>query len=423
MKEKSAYSLFKKSTIIVALLIIAIAFIIGLKIRTMVPGNGLYWMNDYQVFYEGGRAVLTGNSASLYDFRTMPYNYRFPYSPFSALLFVPMALVPLPIGHIIWFVANIVEIAVCCWVCFRLMGIPNGKTSIIAAIVVACCSILLDPVLDNQMFGTVNVLLMFLVCIDFAPALPPRLRGIFTGIAAGIKLTPLFFILFMFLTGKKRAAITGVCTYIGTLILGWIFIPGLFDVYLLKGQFWYAAILGLTQTDVMHSLFGFFARTAGTPTIPPPIAYIFVAIFGLFGLYMGCLAKRQGHDLLALVLIADTALLISPVTWMATMVWIVPSLIWLGLATWRHLTKLPYIFGFILVLWFTIPVYWFAQRVGDAIPYQTTLPGNLLATLGSPMFPLLVAILLSPLWIKYLAPSINKIAEKANKSLEGSPVN
>lgn len=422
MQGKSAYSLLKKSTIIAALLIIAIAFIIGLKIRTMVPGNGLYWMNDYQVWYEGGRAVLTGNSASLYDFRTVPYNYRFPYSPFSALLFVPLALLPLPVGQILWFVVNLVALAVCCWVCFRLMGIPNGKASIIAAIVVACCSILLDPILDNQMFGTVNLFLMFLVIIDFAPDLPPRFHGIFTGIAAGIKLTPLFFILFMFVTGKKRAAITGVCTFIGTLLLGWIFIPGLFDVYLFKGQFWDAAILGLTPTDVMHSLFGFFARTAGTPTIAPPIAYIAAAAVGLFGLYMGRVAMRQGHDLLAIALIGDTTLLISPVTWMATMVWIVPSLIWLGLATWRRQTKLPYIIGFILVLWFTVPVYWFAQRVGDEIPYQTTLTGNLLATVGSPMFPLLIVVLLSPLWIKYLAQSTKKIAEKANNSLESSLV-
>jgi len=417
MRENNVYSLFKKSTFIVALLIIAVGFIIGLKIRTMVPGNALFWMNDYQVFYEGGRAVLTGNSASLYDFRTVPYNYRFPYSPFSALLFVPMALLPLSIGHILWFIGGLASLAVCCWVCFRLMGIQNGKACIIAAIAVACCSIILDPILDSQFFGTVNIFLMFLVCIDFAPGLPPRFRGIFTGIAAGIKLTPLFFILFMFVTGRVRAAITGVCTFIGTILLGWIFIPDLFDVYLLKGQFWYAAILGLTPTDVMHSLFGFFARTAGTPTSPPVIAYIFVAAIGLFGLYMGYVAMKQGHDLLAIVLIGDTTLLISPVTWMATMVWIVPSLIWLSLATWRLRTKLPYIFGFLLVLWFIIPVYWFAQRVGDEIPYQTTLTGNLLATVGSPMFPLLIAVLLSPIWIKYLAQSTIKIAEKANNTL------
>jgi hypothetical protein len=138
----------------------------------------------------------------------------------------------------------------------------------------------------------------------------------------------------------------------------------------------------------MHSIFGFFARVAGTPTQPPVIALVVAIILGLFGVYMGRSVLNKGHQLLSLIIIGDVTLLISPVTWIATMVWIVPTLIWLAFAKWKNKTKLPYAIGFIVLIWHIIPIYWFAQRVGDAIPYQTTLLGNLLATIGSPLFPI-----------------------------------
>jgi hypothetical protein len=55
-----------------------------------------------------------------------------------------------------------------------------------------------------------------------------------------------------------------------------------------------------------------------------------------------------------------------------------------------------------LVLWFIVPLYWFAQRVGDIIPYQATLSGNLLATFGSPMLPIFAIVILFPFWIKFV---------------------
>jgi len=382
--------------------ILLLLFVVGMKIRTMVPGNALYWMNDFDMFSKGGRAVL--DKSPLYGYITS-YGYHFPATPFAALWCVPFALMPILLGQVVWFTLSLCALAGCCWICFRMMGVVSGKACTLAAVVAACCAMVLDPVLDNQFFGQINIFVMLLVLLDVAPGLPRRLRGVFTGIAAGVILTPLLFIMFYLVARKVRMAFKAGIAFVATIVLGSIVVPGSFSSYWIKAEFFRAPISGMSDTDVMHSLEGFFARTLGTPAHLPTVGYVFAALVAVFGLIQATMAYRKGHLLLGVILIGNTTLLVSPVTWMATMVWIVPTLVWAGLAVWRRQPAIPAALGFALAAWSTIPVYWLAQRVGDPTPYQTTVTGNLIATLGSPMFPLFLGVMSSPLWVGYLSPA------------------
>jgi alpha-1,2-mannosyltransferase len=148
----------------------------------MVPGNGLYWMNDYQLYYESGQSILQGTP--LYDLKIGPFEYPFTYTPFAAILLASLSIFSIPVGQILWFTTNLIALALCCWISLRMMGINKGKKIIITAFIVACSSLILDPILCHQFFGQINIFIMLLVLIDFYHGLPLKLRGIFTGIAA-----------------------------------------------------------------------------------------------------------------------------------------------------------------------------------------------------------------------------------------------
>jgi alpha-1,2-mannosyltransferase len=288
------------------------------------------------------------------------------------------------------------------------VGIRSSRRVLAFALGLAVVSTMLDPILENQVFGQINILLMLLVLIDFQRWMPARWHGIAVGIAAGIKLTPLIFIVYLLCTGRRRAAGQAMIAFAVTVVIGFLALPSASKVYWIDRKFLDTTRM-LTMTDVDHSLAGFLARTAGTPTSPPGWSVAVSIVIGVLGLVVATSASRRGRELLGVLLVAFTGVLISPVTWIPHMVWIVPALVWLVTEKWRRTGAAPGIVLFVVVLWFTVPIYWYANRVGDAVPFQTTWKGNALGTLGSPMFPVLLAVISAPLWLRWLRPTIGTI--------------
>ena len=85
-----------------------------------------------------------------------------------------------------------------------------------------------EPIRTTLGYGQVNTLLMALVVADLLPDRPGERRripqGTLIGLAAAIKLTPMLFVVFAFLAGRRRVAVTGVVSFavftgIGALLL------------------------------------------------------------------------------------------------------------------------------------------------------------------------------------------------------------
>jgi alpha-1,2-mannosyltransferase len=287
-------------------------------------------MVHFEVYYAGGATVLHGSPLYGLNLTIYGMNLPFTYTPFAALIFVPFALLPLPIAEIVWTVINVCALGVISWWALDMMRVSSWRFRLALSIGIAVFATLLDPILCNLVFGQINVLLMLLVMLDFQRWMPPKWRGIALGVAAGIKLIPLIFVVYLFLIGRRRAAVLAGITFICTILIGLLVIPTAFHQYWLGGTAFDLKRI-LTPTDVDHSLFGLFARLAGDATSPPAWAKFVCAIVGILGLIAATVANRRGHELLGVVLVGNTSLLVSPVTWMATMVWIVPTLIWLAL--------------------------------------------------------------------------------------------
>ena len=62
-------------------------------------------------------------------------------------------------------------------------------------------------------------------------------QGIATGLAAGIKLTPLIFVAYLLITRRVRAATTAAATFAATVAIGVVLLPSQSRVFWLDGVF------------------------------------------------------------------------------------------------------------------------------------------------------------------------------------------
>jgi alpha-1,2-mannosyltransferase len=324
------------------------------------------------------------------------------------MLFAPFAVMDVRIGEVVWAVLNVLALGLVSWIALDMMLISSGRRRLVLAVVTTAGCTLLDSVLSNLIFGQICVFLMLLVLIDIQPWMPRWLCGIATGIAATLKLTPLMFVVYLFFIGRRRGAFQAIATFVATLLISLLVLPYDSKQYWFAGDFIKLSRI-VTATDVQHSLSGFCARLNGDAIVPPLWTWPICAVVAIFGFVVAIIAVRRGHNLLGALIIGFTAALVSPVSWSYDYVWIAPALIWLVTANWRSKTILPRILFPIIVLWSIVPFYWSGNRVGLTPAYQVTLKGNLIATLGSPMMMVFLALATLPLWLPELLPPDQKL--------------
>jgi alpha-1,2-mannosyltransferase len=187
----------------------------------------------------------------------------------------------------------------------------------------------LEPVWQNLAFAQVNVFLMLAVLVDL---LKPERRwsGLLVGIAAGVKLTPLVFVVLLVLVGRRAAAGRAALVFAGTVAVGFVATPGY------AARYWSDGLLDASRVgppSLAHnqSVYGALTRLLDGP--PPTLLWIAVAgPLSLAVLLVGAGWWRRGDRVLGTCLGALAMLLASPISWSHHWVWAVP----VALALWEH---------------------------------------------------------------------------------------
>jgi uncharacterized membrane protein YgcG len=78
---------------------------------------------------------------------------------------------------------------------------------------------------QNLTFGQVNLVLMAAVVVDLTRP-ERRSSGVLVGLAAGVKLTPLVFVVLLLLVGRRGAAGRATLTFLATVAVGFVLAPG-----------------------------------------------------------------------------------------------------------------------------------------------------------------------------------------------------
>jgi alpha-1,2-mannosyltransferase len=307
---------------------------------------------DLAVYRTGGRHVLDGTdlyvlrsgSPVIEAFgRSYELHSPFTYPPFAALVFVPLALLPAAVVTVGWLFASLATLAQVIRTCFApfLAGAQAWWGSLLPVALVFTA-----PVTDALFFGQIDLFVLLLILVDCTRT--DRRRGIATGVATALKLSPGLFVVFFLLTHQWGAARRAIVTFGGLTGLAWLLLPSA------SWRCWTDPTstvqrVGSAASYVNQSLHGAQLRL-GLPGWILPAAVAIVAVAGL------AIARRlhdQGAALAAACAVGLVTLLISPVSWIHHAVWIVPIVavvLGSGAQPWRRWTALAVVLVFTLRL-------------------------------------------------------------------------
>jgi alpha-1,2-mannosyltransferase len=157
-------------------------------------------------------------------------------------------------------------------------------------------------------------------------------KGVATGIAAGIKLTPLIFIPYLLVARKWREAAGCVGGFLGTVAIGFIILPHDSSKWWLHGM----VISDGNRTGFAgwagdQSLHGLVTRLTGSIAGAQTTWLIACVLAVIVGITTAYLLDRAGYPVPAILATALTGLLVSPISWDHHWVWIA-----LGIAVAAH---------------------------------------------------------------------------------------
>ncbi|MEV0028690.1 glycosyltransferase 87 family protein [Nocardia sp. NPDC050793] len=299
---------------------------------------------DVHVYRDGASRIL--HDQPLYTEPTLR-GLLYTYTPFSAIVFLPTNLIPWQYLSSIWLTLNLGVLFGCIMMSWRLLGYRfSGRLAAGSALLALTCTFI-EPVRTTLFYGQINLILMLLVLWDFsreerggtsasAPDVRgfstafvrlPRLRGIGVGIAAGIKLVPLYFVVQLLASRQWRSAGTAALTFVASIVLTWFVLPADSSTYWTTTFFQSERIAPDTH-PANQSLRGVLAHLVHGPA--PLWLWLLLALPVLAaGLVVATALHRHGERLLSVTLAGLTACAVSPFSWGHHWVWFVPLLVYL----------------------------------------------------------------------------------------------
>lgn len=311
--------------LIAGALVAAVAAVAYLAALATHPMNVNLKGFDLQVYLGGAHQALH-HSHSLYswDYEGHP-GIRFTYTPFAALAFAAGLALSFKALMTVVTIVSLFCLVATVWIAFRQLGWEQ-TSRLGATLLLSGLLLWTEPVQRALYLGQVELALMALVVWDLCQPDRRRLKGAATGLAAGVKLVPLLFIVYLLLTRRFRQAAVAAAAFVVTVVVGFIVLPNASVTWWLDGDFFQAGRTGFVGGQQNQSLRGIMTRLIGSVngTVAP---WLLVAIVvGLAGLAVAVILDRRGYTFAGLMATALTALLVSPISWDHHWVWIAPAL-------------------------------------------------------------------------------------------------
>jgi alpha-1,2-mannosyltransferase len=285
---------------------------------------------DLLVYRDGGRAVL--DAEPLYV-GPLAHGLPFTYPPWAAVLFTSLALLTPAAAKFVMIAGNCAAVAL---VATRARNaLPGASDRVPAALVlaVAGAAFATEAVRTTVYLGQVNLLLLAVVLWDLLRADDRRSKGVGLGIVAGIKLTPLFFVLYLLATRRFRAAGVAVGTFLATVAVGFVLLPADSARFWLAGTFLDAGrVYADAAAPQNQSLHGLVLRLGGSATLWLSLALPLIAAT----VAVAAWASRRGEELIALTLCGLCATTVCPWTWGHHWVWLLPLGVFLAMTARRQ---------------------------------------------------------------------------------------
>jgi alpha-1,2-mannosyltransferase len=302
-----------------------IAVIVGLAVAALAF-DGVFAQRhgffDLNVYY-GAINYWAHGHGDLYDFVRERSTYGFTYPPFAALVMLPMAMLPWPVVIVL---ACLATLAATLLVVYWLIGNRGWyAVGVVMALLIA-----FEPLRETFLFGQVNMLLVALVAGDllFAVRGNNKWAGAGIGLATAVKLTPGLFIVYLLITKRFKAAFVAMGTAAAGTLAAAAVAPDAAREFFTQAL-WDTDRVGALSFVSNQSLQGLIARL--DPAHPGKLLWLVLAV-GVLVIWVvrSRRAAAIGDEAAGLALTGLVSCLVSPVTWVHHLVWLIPALLLLA---------------------------------------------------------------------------------------------
>ena len=254
------------------------------------------------------------------------HNLPFTYPPFALPALAPLTWVSFQWSQWVLWVASI-GAGTAAVVIVRCGGAwPRVRDDWIVSLGWVCAAVLiLEPMRSAMDYGQIEVVLMFVIVADLL-VVPGPIRGLILGLAAAIKLTPLVFLLVLAVRGDWKSMIRAIGAFVGATAVMWLVDPSI------SHTFWTKDVNAPGRTGPVGypgnlSWYAIVHRWS-LPSSFVTWAALSLVTVGL-GSFVAWRCSRTDRQSWAVIAIALTGLLVSPISWSHHWVWVllVPPLL------------------------------------------------------------------------------------------------
>lgn len=319
---------------------------------------------DFSIYRAGARAFLgMDGPVALYDAQLWQVRedfwLPFTYPPFAVVFFLPYAVLPPAFGaaaHTVLLTGCLIAVSLLIVrhtpeIKRRLQVLPPRRRALAIGVVVALIG-LSAPWREGLSFGQINAVLMLIILWDLLE--PGRFlpRGLLTGLAAGVKLTPLAMGLYFAARKDWRAVLWMGTGFFGSVGIGFAL------TWQGAVHYWTEALFSTTRVgndDDMYSLtLRAFTQRLGLSDGSAAALWAVLCLAVICGGYAAVRTLLAANDPLSAVgVTALVMLVISPISWFHHWVWfvlLIPALVFPPGVSRRRKRRLRCGAGFLYLL-------------------------------------------------------------------------
>lgn len=288
---------------------------------------------DVHIYRDGAWRIV--HDLPLYTEPTMR-GLLYTYTPFSTIAFVPIYMVPWGFVTNTWLAVNLSVLVACVLLSWRLLGYRITTRLVVVSVLLAATCVFIEPVRQTLYFGQINLVLMLLVLLDALREDRSKLRGLGVGLAAGIKLTPIYFVAYFVALRQWRAAVTAFVVFVASIAFAWVVLPTDSRQYW-TSTFFQSNRIAPDNHPSNQSIRGVIAHLLDGPA-PVWLWLLIAGSVTIASMMITTALYQRGERLLSITLAGLTACAVSPFSWGHHWVWFVPLFVFLvhkALDNWR----------------------------------------------------------------------------------------
>jgi alpha-1,2-mannosyltransferase len=276
---------------------------------------------DFQVYRDAAISMLHGRATYSQRFTRVHLHYTYP--PFALLLMSVFGVLPAPVALALWSICSAAALVAFVAIALNaLVKLPRGVIITGAFALSGASCLLLQPLRSSLEFGQINFLLMLAVIVDLV-LLRSSSRGVLTGMAAAIKLTPLIYVAYFAINRARTSVARAICTFVAAAGVAWLVLPADSTLYWFHQAF-SPGRKGRSFGSINQSWFGFAGELFPNSHVRALALWLVLSIVTIAaGVLLAKHYLKQSKPIEALLCLALSEVLVSPISWAHHWSWII----------------------------------------------------------------------------------------------------